>query len=169
VEFPNVEWHMIGHCQSRKAGLVAARFDMMHSLDSLKLAGKLSRALQEHQRTLPVLLEMNVSGEENKGGWEAWDEEQWERLIPEIEQILMLETLKIKGLMTMPPLFENPEAVRPYFIRLRRLRDWLAGKLPQISWEELSMGTSADFCVGIEEGATYVRIGTAILGSRSKG
>lgn len=165
--FPQVEWHMIGHLQSRKAKLVAAHFDMMHSLDSTRLAEKLDKQLQAQHKKLPVLLEMNVSGESSKGGWNAWDEKQWDGLRPEIEQILALDGLIIQGLMTMPPLLPDPEAVRPFFVRLRQLRDWLAQSYPQANWQELSMGTSADYLVAVEEGATYVRIGTAIVGARN--
>lgn len=167
AEFPDLAWHMIGHLQSRKAKLVAEHFDMMHSLDSVKLANKLGRALAERGRTLPVLLEINVSGEETKGGWAAWDEERWEMLLPEIEQVLAVETLTVKGLMTMPPLSMDAEVTRPYFVKLRQLRDWLAKRFPAAAWQELSMGTSLDFEVAVEEGATFVRIGTAILGKRA--
>ncbi len=166
-EFPGVEWHMIGHLQSRKTRLVAERFDMMHSLDSVRLAKRLGNALAVCNRKLPVLLEMNVSGEESKGGWAAWDEAHWELLVPEIEQVLSVDSLVVKGLMSMPPLAEDAEKTRPYFIRLRQLRNWLAKRIPQTDWGELSMGTSLDFEVAIEEGATFVRIGTAILGARA--
>jgi hypothetical protein len=164
--FPGLEWHMIGHLQSRKASLVAEHFTMMHSLDSVKLAERLGRKLNEYHRTLPVLLEMNVSGEDSKGGWPAWNESLWEGLLPEVEKILATDSLLVKGLMTMPPMFDDPQAVRPYFVRIRQLRDWLAKRFPQSQWDELSMGTSLDFIVAVEEGATFVRIGTAILGSR---
>ena len=166
-EYPDLTWHMIGHLQSRKARLVAERFDMMHSLDSVRLANKLGSALDECGRKLPVLLEMNVSGEGSKGGWAAWDEKHWERLIPEMEQVLAVKTLTVMGLMAMPPLSEDVEKTRPYFIRLRALQDWLGKRFPQVEWGELSMGTSMDFEVAIEEGATFVRIGTAILGARA--
>jgi len=166
-EFPCLEWHMIGHLQSRKTQLVAERFDMMHSLDSVRLANKLGSALTACRRKLPVLLEMNVSGEESKGGWAAWDEAYWELLIPDIEQVLAVDSLVVRGLMSMPPLTEDAEKTRPYFILLRQLRNWLAKKFPQTDWGELSMGTSTDFEVAIEEGATFVRIGTAILGARA--
>ncbi|MDX9864757.1 MAG: YggS family pyridoxal phosphate-dependent enzyme [Anaerolineaceae bacterium] len=166
-EYPELAWHMIGHLQSRKVRLVAERFDMMHSLDSVRLANKLGRSLEQAGRQLPVLLEMNVSGEESKGGWSAWEEKQWEGLIPEIEQILAIDNLVVKGLMTMPPLCEDVEKTRPYFVRLRKLQEWLGRKFPETVWDELSMGTSMDFEVAVEEGATFVRIGTAILGARA--
>ena len=138
-----VEWHMIGHVQSRKADLVAANFTMLHSLDSLKLAGRLDRFCGELNRTLPVLLEFNVSGEESKFGFPAWEERNWPDLVPDVEQILVLR-------------------------RLRRLQEFLVKRFPQADWLELSMGTSVDFIAAVQEGATFVRIGQAILGPRSK-
>ena len=161
-----VEWHMIGHVQSRKAGLVAQHFDLIHSLDSLRLAERLNRAAAEAGRTLPVLLEFNVSGEKSKHGWTAADEPQWAGLIGEVQSVAALTNLRVRGLMTMPPLSTDPEAARSYFQRLRRLRDFMAASVPQAEWHELSMGTSADFEVAVEEGATLVRVGQAILGPR---
>lgn len=161
-----VAWHMIGHVQSRKADLVANHFAMLHSLDSLKLANRLERFCMQMGRKLPVLLEFNVGGEESKFGWDAGDEAQWQACLPDIEAILALPHLEVRGLMSMPPLAEDPEASRPYFRLLRRLRDFLARHFPAVSWDELSMGTSADYTVAIQEGATLVRIGTAIVGPR---
>ena len=161
-----VEWHMIGHVQSRKAGLVAQHFDLIHSLDSLRLAERLNRAALEAGRTLPVLLEFNVSGEKSKHGWTAADEAEWAGLTGEVQAVAALTSLRVRGLMTMPPLSTDPEAARSYFQRLRRLRDFLAASVPQAEWHELSMGTSADFAVAVEEGATLVRVGQAILGPR---
>ena len=163
----NVEWHMIGHVQSRKADLIAAHFTMLHSLDSAKLAGRLDRLCGEMNRTLPVLLEFNVSGEESKFGFPAWEEKNWSGLQPGIEQILALPHLQVNGLMTMPPFFDDPEQTRPYFQRLRRLQGFLAAHYPQAHWQELSMGTSLDFVAAVQEGATYVRVGQAILGPRT--
>jgi len=162
-----VSWHMIGHVQSRKARIVAEEFDFLHSLDSIKLANKLDRILSETGRVLPVLLEFNVGGEESKSGWDASDQDRWPELLPALEQILKLKQLNLCGLMTMPPLFSNPENVRPYFKKLRNLREYLETQVEGVSLRELSMGTSADFEVAIEEGATYVRIGQAVLGARS--
>jgi pyridoxal phosphate enzyme (YggS family) len=161
-----LEWHMIGHVQSRKADLVAANFALLHSLDSLKLAGRLERFCNELKRTLPVLLEFNVSGEESKYGFSAWKEKNWPELEREIEQILVLPHLQVSGLMTMPPLFDDPERTRPYFQRLRRLQEFLANRFPNSTWKDLSMGTSVDFVAAIQEGATFVRVGQAILGPR---
>jgi len=166
-EESEVEWHMIGHVQSRKAELVAAHFAMLHSLDGLKLAERLDRFCGVVGRILPVLLEFNVSGEESKFGYPAWDERCWPELLPEIEALLRFPHLQIRGLMTMPPYFEQVEQARPYFQGLRRLRDFLAVQFPQGQWRELSMGTSSDFDIAIQEGATVVRVGQAILGPRS--
>ncbi len=161
-----IEWHMIGHVQSRKAALVARHFDLIHSLDSRKLARRLNEFCQQDGRILPTLLEFNVSGEVSKFGFPAWEESQWPALLPELEQILQFPHLRLCGLMTMPPYFEDPERTRPYFQKLRRLQDFLRKKLPQADWNELSMGTSVDFRAAVEEGATYVRVGQAILGPR---
>lgn len=161
-----VEWHMIGHVQSRKARLVADHFALLHSLDSLKLARRLDRLAAEANRTLPVLLEFNVGGEESKSGWDASNETQWEGFLPDITELAKLSNLRIQGLMTMPPLGTDPEDSRRFFQRLRQLRDHLADRFPKVDWHELSMGTSADFEVAVEEGATLVRVGTAIVGAR---
>ena len=162
----DIEWHMIGHVQSRKADLVAQNFDFMHSLDSLKLAQRLNRFAAEAGRVLPVLLECNVSGEESKFGYAAWDEAHWPALAAEAAQIAELPHLEICGLMTMPPLFEQAEVTRPFFRRLCEVRENLVKRVPRERWDELSMGTSADFTAAVAEGATLVRVGTAILGAR---
>ena len=161
-----VEWHMIGHVQSRKARLVADYFALLHSLDSLKLAVRLDRFAVENNRVLPVLLEFNVGGEASKSGWDASDESSWNALLPDVQAILDLPNLRVRGLMTMPPLGLDPEDSRRFFQRLRLLRDSLASHFPQGEWRELSMGTSADYTVAVEEGATLVRVGTAIVGER---
>lgn len=164
----DVAWHMIGHLQSRKAGLVAEHFDMLHSLDSLRLAEKLERQLAQKDRILPVLLEMNVSGEESKFGFQGWNEARWDLLFPEIEALLALRHLSLCGLMTMPPLYDDPDQTRPFFNRLRRLAEFLGSHFGKEYFRELSMGTSTDFEAAVREGATYVRIGTAIVGQRPK-
>lgn len=161
-----LRWHMIGHVQSRKADLVAGHFDWMHSLDSLKLANRLERFAAEAGRTLPVLLECNVGGEASKFGYPASTAGDLEALCREIGQIALLPHLQIRGLMTVPPLYDDPEQTRPFFARLRELRNLLTGRFPALAWDELSMGTSADFVAAVEEGATIVRVGTAILGAR---
>jgi len=161
-----VEWHMIGHVQSRKARLVVDHFELLHSLDSLKLAQRLNRFAVEQNHILSVLLEFNVGSEESKSGWDASNESQWDSLLPDINSLLELPNLRIHGLMTMPPLGTDPEESRRFFLRLRLLRDQLASQFPQADWHELSMGTSADYAVAVEEGATLVRVGTAIVGAR---
>jgi pyridoxal phosphate enzyme (YggS family) len=163
-----VEWHIIGHVQSRKARLVAEHFALFQSLDSLKLAERVDRFAAEFNRVLPVLLEFNVGDEESKSGWIASDETRWTDLLNDVHAVAALAHLQVRGLMTMPPLFTDPEAARPYFQRLRRLQDFLAKHVPQIEWRELSMGTSADYAIAVEEGATLVRVGQAILGQRPR-
>ncbi len=163
-----VEWHMIGHVQSRKAEAVVSNFAMLHSMDSVRLAGRLERFCIEFDRVLPVLLECNVSGEESKFGFPAWEKRYWPDLEHEIEQILAFQHLQVCGLMTMPPVFDDPEQTRPYFLHLRRLQEFLQNQFPKTQWKELSMGTSLDFMAAIQEGATFVRIGQAILGPRTK-
>ncbi len=161
-----VSWHMIGHVQSRKARAVAENFHWVHSLDRLKLARRLNAAAGERGISLSVLLECNVSGEASKFGWAAWDERTWPALAEEAAALLDFPTLQVRGLMTMAPYAADPEAARPVFRKLRRLRDFLARRVPQAGWEHLSMGMSGDFEVAIEEGATFVRVGTAIMGPR---
>ncbi|MFN8411386.1 MAG: YggS family pyridoxal phosphate-dependent enzyme [Anaerolineales bacterium] len=165
--FSAVEWHMIGHVQSRKAQIVAQNYDYVHSLDGLKLATRLNRFCEEANRALPVLLEFNVGGEESKSGWNAVDEANWPALLTDVAGVLALPRLKIRGLMTMPPLGTSAEASRPYFQKLRRLQGYLKSQFPQVEFSELSMGTSSDFEVAVEEGATLVRVGTAIVGARN--
>ena len=163
----SVKWHMIGHVQSRKAKLICQHFDTLDSLDRIKLARRLDRFAGEFGRRLPVLLECNVSGETSKFGFQADKPDRWSDLLPEIEEIIKLQNLEIRGLMTMAPITAENEQARPYFARLRQLKDFLASKFPEAHWSELSMGMSADFEAAIQEGATIVRIGTAILGPRA--
>ena len=161
-----VEWHMIGHVQSRKAQLVAGNFNLLHSLDNLKLAKRLDRFCGEAGRSLPTLLEFNLGGEGSKSGWPAWDESQWPLLLDELSSIIALPNLQVRGLMVMPPLGVDAEFSRPYFQKLKRLQEYLALQFPKVNFSELSMGTSADFEVAVQEGATLVRVGTAIVGVR---
>ncbi len=165
-DLQHLEWHMIGHIQSRKAALVSEHFDYVHSVDSVKIATRLDRFAGLAGRKLPCLLEYNVSGEETKFGWAAADDKQWERLLRDVEPILALENIKVRGLMTMAPYLPDPEQARPYFRRLRALRQYLAANFPHSNLPELSMGMSADFEVAVQEGATIVRIGEAVLGPR---
>lgn len=166
----DVVWHMIGHIQSRKTASVAALFEWVHSIDRFKIARRLSEMAQGLGRTLEVLLEINASGEQGKFGYDLsrWpdDSEQAAAFFAEVEGLLALPALRWGGLMTMAPLVDNPEAVRPVFRRLRGLSDALRGRFPAQEWPHLSMGMSGDFEVAVEEGATMVRIGTAIFGPR---
>jgi PLP dependent protein len=154
-----VEWHMIGHLQSRKAADVFPWASLVHSVDTIKLAGRLSRAAANAQ-TLPILLQVNVSGETSKEGFAP------EEVPAAVAIIAALPGLRIDGLMTMAPIADDPEHARPVFRALRGLRDDLARQFPQIGWTHLSMGMTDDFEVAIEEGATLVRVGRAIFGER---
>lgn len=162
-----ITWHMVGHVQRRKARDVAADFDWVHSVDGAPLAERLSRVAGEAGRTLPILLECNVSGEASKSGLPAgrWqtDPAQWESLCAIVESIIAQPNLRVKGLMTMAPVAPEPEMARPVFQQLRVLRDRLAARFPAAEWSELSMGMTDDFEVAVEEGATMVRIGRAIF------
>jgi pyridoxal phosphate enzyme (YggS family) len=163
LDLPEATWHMVGHIQSRKAERAAACFDVVHSVDRVKIARYLDRAVQAHGALLPVLIEVNVGGEESKYGFGLEDREALERAVGEI---LSLAHLQVEGLMTVAPIAADPEEVRPMFARLRALRDALQERFPACRWEHLSMGMTDDFEVAIEEGATMVRIGRAIFGPR---
>jgi pyridoxal phosphate enzyme (YggS family) len=147
---PAVTWHMVGHLQSNKAKSAVALFDIIHSVDSIKLAEILSRRVE---KPFPVLLEVNISGEATKGGFSVGE------IAATIKEIKQLTNLKTIGLMTVAPFVADPEAVRPVFRKLRELRDSLGLK-------HLSMGMTDDFEVAVEEGATMLRIGRAIFGER---
>ena len=170
VPGPRPVWHMVGHIQSRKADLAVAYFDVVHSVDRLKIAQRLSRFAVEAGREIPVLLECNISGEATKFGFpvDRWREDaaQREAFFAECTAILALPGLRVEGLMTVAPLTDDPERVRPVFAGLRALRDALRERFPHLPWRELSMGMTDDFEVAVEEGATIVRIGRAIFGSR---
>jgi pyridoxal phosphate enzyme (YggS family) len=161
----DARWHLIGHLQSNKAAKAADLFHAVDSVDSLKLAQKLNDAAHAAGKTLCVLIEINVGGEAAKSGI-APDSAELDRLLAEVPQLVNLE---FRGLMTVPPYTEDPQGARPYFRKLRELRDQITGRgLPRVSMDELSMGMSHDFEVAIEEGSTCVRVGTAIFGGRAK-
>ena len=153
-----VSWHFIGHLQSNKAKYAIRLFDMIHSLDSLPLAEELNRRAEQANQVINVLIEVNLSKEATKFGT---DEKFVLNLIRGIQN---LKYLSLEGLMTMPPYFDSPEMSRPYYIALRELKERMAKE--GIPMKELSMGMSNDFEIAIEEGATYVRVGTAIFGPR---
>jgi PLP dependent protein len=167
TDLSRVKWHMIGHVQSRKASLIAHHFDLLHSLDSVKLAQRLNQIAKDRNYTLPVLLQLNVSGEESKFGLPAWAESHQNTLCEIVSQVQDCPHIEIRGLMTVPPFFDDPERVRPYFQRLREWRDFFVRRFPHSNWNELSMGMSGDFEVAIQESATLIRVGTAIVGSRT--
>jgi len=161
----DARWHMIGHLQSNKAGKAAELFHAVDSIDSLKLAEKLNDAASEVGKTLSVLIEVNVGGEAAKTGL-APDAPELDLILSAAER---LDHLAFRGLMTVPPYTDDPQGARPYFRKLRELRDAIAGpRLPAVGMEELSMGMSHDFEIAIEEGSTCVRVGTAIFGGRTK-
>jgi pyridoxal phosphate enzyme (YggS family) len=160
---------MIGHLQRRKARLAVALFDFIHSVDSLRLAKRIDRFAAEGTKKVPVLLEVNVSGEASKYGFDcspAAGRQAWSVFFADVEKILSLPNLRPCGLMTMAPIVSDPELARPVFVNLRELRDQLAQRFPEAEWQQLSMGMTDDFEVAIEEGATMVRIGRAIFGER---
>ena len=157
----NVQWHLIGRLQSNKARRAIELFDVVQSVESLKLAERLDNIAGESGKRLPVFIEVNLGGESSKTGASPED------VLPLCEQISKLSNLELKGLMAVPPFFDDPEETRPFFQRLRSMRDratqsGAAGK----QFNDLSMGMSNDFEVAIEEGATLVRIGTELFGAR---
>jgi PLP dependent protein len=157
----SVKWHFIGHLQSNKAKYAVRMFDLIHSVDSLKLAAALDKAAQRNGKCQDLLIQVNISGEESKSGTTEDD------AVDLIEGASRLEHIRIRGLMTIPPYYDQPELARPFFQRLAALRQRIANQhLPGVGMEELSMGMTGDFEVAIEEGATLVRIGTAIFGPR---
>ena len=160
VEGRRVAWHFIGHLQSNKAKYGVRLFDLIHSLDSIALAEELNHRAEQADRVIKVLIEVNLSGEGTKFGT---DEEKISNLG---RRIIQLNHLSLEGLMTMPPYFDSPEMSRPYYIKLRELKEKLVRE--GIPLSDLSMGMSNDFEIAVEEGATYVRVGTAIFGARSK-
>jgi pyridoxal phosphate enzyme (YggS family) len=153
-----VSWHFIGHLQSNKAKYAIRLFDMIHSLDSLPLAEELNRRAEQADQVIKVMIEVNLSKEATKFGTDE------EKVLNLGKRIQHLKHLSLEGLMTMPPYFDSPEMSRPYYIALRELKERMAKE--GIPMKGLSMGMSNDFEIAIEEGATYVRVGTAIFGMR---
>ena len=164
-DLTGAEWHLIGHLQSNKAAKAAELFSAVDSVDSLRLAEKLDSSAEKLGKTLSVLIEINLGGEEAKSGVAPGS--------AELEQILLAapqwKNLNVRGLMTIPPFTDDPEGARPFFRQLRELRDPIASRhVPAVGMDVLSMGMSHDFEVAIEEGSTCVRVGTAIFGERKK-
>jgi pyridoxal phosphate enzyme (YggS family) len=161
-ELPSaIRWHFVGHLQKNKIRHALPLFEMIHSVDSLALAQEMNRIAEEEGMRPRVLLEINVAGEGSKFGFAP------DKLREQMEALLALPRLSVLGLMTIPPLGEEPEASRKYFVQLRELRDRLQTEF-RVDLAQLSMGMTQDYAVAVEEGATLVRVGTAIFGERSK-
>lgn len=156
---PDIDWHLVGHLQSNKAKGAVELFDLIHSVDRLKLAQALDQAAARQGKVQDILVQVNLAAEETKSGAAP-------QAVPELlAQLARLPHLRVTGLMTMPPWLDDPDAVRPYFKTLRELRDrWRSSS--GLPLPKLSMGMSGDFEVAVEEGATLVRVGSAIFGSR---
>jgi PLP dependent protein len=156
-----VEWHVIGHLQSNKVKYIAGQVAMIHSVDRLSLAQEIDRQWGKLGKTCNILIQVNVSGEATKSGTTE------EGAIQLVRECALLPNIRVTGLMTMPPFFDDPEAARPYFAELRQLAQTIAAQqIARVTMTELSMGMSGDFEAAIQEGATLVRVGTAIFGSR---
>jgi pyridoxal phosphate enzyme (YggS family) len=155
----DAQWHFIGHLQRNKAKYAIRIFDLIHSVDTLKLARELDKQAQKAGKKQQILVQVNVSGEVSKSGIDL------PSAIELVRNILPLQHLHLRGLMTMPPFFDAPEKARPFFAALRKLRNHITDKM-DVELPDLSMGMTGDFEVAIEEGATLVRIGTALFGER---
>jgi len=156
-----VRWHFIGRLQRNKAKYAVQLFDLIHTVDSLKLAEEVHRRAQALGRVIPVLIQVDLAAEETKGGVRP------DEALALVTEAARLGNLRVLGLMTMPPYFSDPERVRPYFRRLRELSEEIAAAgHTEVEMTELSMGMSGDLEVAVEEGATLVRVGTAIFGER---
>jgi pyridoxal phosphate enzyme (YggS family) len=156
-----IQWHMIGHLQTNKAKYAVSLFDYVHSIDGISLAREIDRRAAQKGRRVRALVEVNLSGETSKFGIDPED------VMELIQHVASLKHISIEGLMTMPPYFDDPERARPYFVGLRELRDRVRReKIEGLRMDELSMGMSGDFEAAIEEGATMIRVGTAIFGER---
>lgn len=156
-----VRWHFIGHLQTNKVRYAVRMFHLIHTVDSIRLAAEIDRCSRLLDKVQPVLVQVNISGEATKSGVPP------EEALPLVQEIAALGNIRVKGLMTMPPFFNDPEGVRPFFAELRRLRDRIReSAVPKVRMDELSMGMTGDFEAAIAEGATLLRIGTAIFGER---
>jgi hypothetical protein len=156
-----VHWHLIGHLQRNKVRVACELFDCIHSVDSLPLAQDIERRAAQQGIVMPVLIQINIGAETTKSGAALL------ATLPLIQEVAVLSHVAIRGLMCIPPASEDPEAVRPYFAQLRALAEDIDQRhLPKVAMTELSMGMSHDFEVAIEEGATMVRVGSAIFGPR---
>lgn len=156
-----VQWHVIGHLQSNKVKYIAGRVAMIHSVDRLSLAQEIDRQWGKLGKVCDVLIQVNIAGEATKSGTTEAG------AIQLVRECALLPNIRVRGLMTMPPFFDDPDAARPYFAELRRLSEAVAGqRIAGVDMAELSMGMSGDFEAAVQEGATLVRVGTAIFGER---
>ncbi len=161
LSYPNVSWHFIGHLQTNKAKPAVRLFDLIHTVDSLKLALELNKHAGKMNKVQNILIQVNIGNESSKSGIYS------EKTLELVKNLSRLEYVSVKGLMTIPPFFENPEDTRPFFSALRKLKDLIIKEtMPHVIINDLSMGMSNDYKVAIQEGATFVRIGTAIFGKR---
>lgn len=161
----DMKWHMIGHLQRNKVKYIVDKVTLIHSVDSLRLAETISREAEKKGVTVPILIEVNIAGEETKFGLSSKEE-----VISLTEQIAALPNLSVKGLMTVAPPVKDPEENRPFFREIRQLSVDITNKnIDNVSMEILSMGMTNDYTVAIEEGATMVRVGTGIFGARDYG
>jgi pyridoxal phosphate enzyme (YggS family) len=159
---PAVRWHFIGHLQTNKAKAAVKMFDLIHSVDSARLGAEIDRCARRLNKVQPILVQVNVGGEASKSGTSVAE------ACALVRELAAFENIAIKGFMTIPPYFNAPEQARPFFAALRRLRDRVRREIgAEAGLEELSMGMTGDFEAAIAEGATIVRIGTAIFGDRA--
>jgi pyridoxal phosphate enzyme (YggS family) len=157
-----IHWHLIGHLQKNKVKYIIGQFDLVHSIDSFSLAETVHKKSQEQRTVTKILMQVNISGEESKFGLPP------DQLQDTLVRVSQLSGVKVKGLMTIPPMQSDPEVSRKYYAQLRKLRDEMARQsIENIQLDELSMGMSNDYRVAVQEGATLVRVGTAIFGDRS--
>ena len=158
-----VELHLIGHLQTNKAKKAVETFDYIHSVDSLKLAKKLSFQCEQLKKEMPILIQVNTSGEKSKSGIQ----DEISQIRNEVGEILELPYLKVQGFMTIGPLTSDLNAIRNSFIELRTIRDKMKDSFKNYNFNELSMGMSSDFEIAVEEGATFIRVGSLIFGARN--
>ena len=160
-DLSGLEWHLVGHLQKNKARFCPGRFQWIHSLDSLELAKRLSRTCLEQNTSLNVFIQLNLSGEDSKSGLE-----DWEQLRNLSEELMNLEKLELRGLMTMPAPDQDERETRGVFARLREMQERLKSELNTPQIDQLSMGMTSDYAWAILEGATMIRVGSAIFGAR---
>lgn len=160
------QWHMIGHIQSRKIKYIVQHFSFVHTIDRISVAQKLNQNCEVENKVMPVLIELNLSGEESKQGYQVTNKGNVDSLINDIEEMKSLRHLDLCGLMTMPPLVTEKNDNRAIFERCRNLLDEIKNRCNLHGFTQLSMGTSQDYEIAIEEGATFIRVGEAIMGAR---